>query len=65
MRKAIIQSKLKLKLKDEHVTISGKSGLRIIPPPPAITAAKRFSFSTFSLQRTGTAGTTSISRCSG
>lgn len=49
MRKAIIQSKLKLKLKDEHVTISGKSGLRIIPPPPAITAAKRFSFSTLSL----------------
>ena len=38
MRKSIIQSKLKLK--DEHITTNGIDGLRIVPPPPAITAAK-------------------------
>lgn len=31
------------------MTISGKSGLRIIPPPPVITAAKRFDPASLSL----------------
>lgn len=39
VRKSIINSKLKLKLKDEHISTNGQWSLRIIPPSPAMTAA--------------------------
>ena len=47
VRKAIIQSKLKLK--EEHITTNGIDSLRIIPPPPVLTAAKSILFISFIL----------------
>ena len=41
VRRSIINSKLKLKIKEEDIITAGHTSLRITPPPPAVTAAKR------------------------